>query len=139
MAVLGSHQTGSGDLNSSCGKVKMETSWQVMTVLNTLCSHISRTQGVDTGSTNPTPTFFWERIFTPRSLNYDVRYPRDCIEILRSRPFKFSARSCNKWALNRVILCGDSAHVFPPCKFSNILNSIPLPFLALMRRSAKLE
>lgn len=43
-----------------------------------------------------------------------VQYPADCIEILRSRPFSFSARSCNKWAEGRVIISGDAAHVFPP-------------------------
>ncbi|KAJ6114339.1 monooxygenase [Penicillium sp. IBT 16267x] len=47
-------------------------------------------------------------------LKHDVSFPEDCIEVLRSRPFSFSARSCNKWALDRVILCGDAAHVFPP-------------------------
>ncbi|KAJ5918024.1 monooxygenase [Penicillium verhagenii] len=47
-------------------------------------------------------------------LKEDVGFPEDCIEVLRSRPFSFSARSCNKWALDRVILCGDAAHVFPP-------------------------
>ena len=45
---------------------------------------------------------------------HSVQYPDDCIKVIRSRPFTFSARSCNKWALKRVILCGDSAHVFPP-------------------------
>jgi hypothetical protein len=44
-----------------------------------------------------------------------VAYPEDCIETLRASPFLFAARSCNKWALGRVLLCGDSAHVFPPC------------------------
>ncbi|KAK7178052.1 putative monooxygenase [Paraphaeosphaeria sporulosa] len=44
----------------------------------------------------------------------EIQFPSDCIEVLRSRPFNFSARSCNKWALNRAILCGDAAHVFPP-------------------------
>ncbi|KIW12496.1 hypothetical protein PV08_09773 [Exophiala spinifera] len=43
-----------------------------------------------------------------------VRFPEDCIKTLRSRPFSFVARSCNKWALGRVILAGDAAHVFPP-------------------------
>lgn len=43
-----------------------------------------------------------------------VKFPEDCIEVLRSRPFSFQARSCNKWALGRVILAGDAAHVFPP-------------------------
>ncbi|KAG0645327.1 3-(3-hydroxy-phenyl)propionate 3-hydroxycinnamic acid hydroxylase [Hyphodiscus hymeniophilus] len=47
-------------------------------------------------------------------LEADVTFPEDCIEVIRSRPFTFSARSCNKWSLGRVILCGDAAHVFPP-------------------------
>ncbi|ETN41349.1 uncharacterized protein HMPREF1541_03284 [Cyphellophora europaea CBS 101466] len=47
-------------------------------------------------------------------LRQDVRFPKDCIEVLRSRPFSFQARSCNRWAAGRVILAGDAAHVFPP-------------------------
>ncbi|KAL5324759.1 hypothetical protein ACEPPN_005876 [Leptodophora sp. 'Broadleaf-Isolate-01'] len=47
-------------------------------------------------------------------LPHDLSYPEDCITVLRSRPFTFSARSCNRWAQGRVILCGDAAHVFPP-------------------------
>ncbi|KAL4743714.1 hypothetical protein BDV11DRAFT_214225 [Aspergillus similis] len=47
-------------------------------------------------------------------LSQDVQYPEDCISVLRSRPFRFSARSCNKWSHGRVVLCGDAAHVFPP-------------------------
>lgn len=47
-------------------------------------------------------------------LHHDVQFPEDCITVLRSRPFSFQARSCNKWALGRVILAGDAAHVFPP-------------------------
>ena len=47
-------------------------------------------------------------------LKEDVAFPEDCITTLRSRPFNFSARSCNKWALGRVVLAGDAAHVFPP-------------------------
>lgn len=43
-----------------------------------------------------------------------ITFPQDCIEVLRCRPFRFSARSCNKWSLGRVLLCGDAAHVFPP-------------------------
>ncbi|KAF4336948.1 monooxygenase [Fusarium beomiforme] len=43
-----------------------------------------------------------------------ITYPLDCIQVLRCRPFRFSARSCNKWSLGRVVLCGDAAHVFPP-------------------------
>jgi 2-polyprenyl-6-methoxyphenol hydroxylase-like FAD-dependent oxidoreductase len=47
-------------------------------------------------------------------LNHPISFPEDCIEVLRCRPFKFAARCCNKWALGRVILTGDAAHVFPP-------------------------
>ncbi|KAL4877857.1 hypothetical protein BJY04DRAFT_209598 [Aspergillus karnatakaensis] len=47
-------------------------------------------------------------------LDQDVQFPEDCIRVLRSRPFRFSARSCNRWAQGRVVLCGDAAHVFPP-------------------------
>ncbi|KIW76003.1 hypothetical protein Z517_10748 [Fonsecaea pedrosoi CBS 271.37] len=43
-----------------------------------------------------------------------VQYPLDCIHVLRSRPFTFAARSCNKWTVGRLILCGDAAHVMPP-------------------------
>lgn len=44
----------------------------------------------------------------------EIQYPSDCIEVLRSRPFQFAAKSCNRWSRDRVILCGDAAHVFPP-------------------------
>ncbi|KAJ5936560.1 hypothetical protein N7466_003010 [Penicillium verhagenii] len=47
-------------------------------------------------------------------LTQDVQFPEECIHVLRSRPFRFSARSCNKWSHGRVVLCGDAAHVFPP-------------------------
>lgn len=55
-------------------------------------------------------------------LSKDVEYPQDCIETLRCRHFQFSARSCNRWALGRVIICGDAAHVFPPCKIETFPN-----------------
>lgn len=48
-------------------------------------------------------------------LEKPVQFPADCIDVLRSRPFTFSARSCNRWNLGRVVLCGDAAHVMPPC------------------------
>ncbi|KAJ5564452.1 hypothetical protein N7513_000694 [Penicillium frequentans] len=47
-------------------------------------------------------------------LSKDIAFPEDCIQVLRCRPFNFSARSCNRWSDGRVILCGDAAHVFPP-------------------------
>lgn len=43
-----------------------------------------------------------------------VKFPTDCITTLRSRPFTFVARSCNRWADGRVVIAGDAAHVFPP-------------------------
>lgn len=57
-------------------------------------------------------------------LSQPVQFPADCIRTLRSRPFSFMARSCNKWALGRVILAGDAAHVFPPfgkCQHSDLV------------------
>ncbi|KAK4551608.1 hypothetical protein LTR86_011032 [Recurvomyces mirabilis] len=47
-------------------------------------------------------------------LPLQVSYPEDCIITLRSRPFSFLARSCNMWAMGRVVIAGDAAHVFPP-------------------------
>ncbi|KEF60384.1 uncharacterized protein A1O9_01944 [Exophiala aquamarina CBS 119918] len=47
-------------------------------------------------------------------LDHPIRFPEDCIDTLRSRPFSFVARSCNRWSRGRVVLAGDAAHVFPP-------------------------
>ncbi|KAI1269611.1 FAD/NAD(P)-binding domain-containing protein [Xylariaceae sp. FL1019] len=44
----------------------------------------------------------------------EVIYPRDCINILRCRPFRFTHKVVNKWFEDRTILIGDAAHVFPP-------------------------
>ncbi|OTB01147.1 hypothetical protein M426DRAFT_14720 [Hypoxylon sp. CI-4A] len=44
----------------------------------------------------------------------EVTYPRDCIEVLRCRPYLFSLQVVNKWFDDRTILIGDAAHVFPP-------------------------
>lgn len=48
-------------------------------------------------------------LFTER-----VQFPRDCIEIVRCRPFRFVHKVVNKWFADRTILIGDAAHVFPP-------------------------
>jgi 2-polyprenyl-6-methoxyphenol hydroxylase-like FAD-dependent oxidoreductase len=48
-------------------------------------------------------------------LSEDVMFPEDCVEVLRCRPYRFQARSCDRWSLGRVALLGDAAHVFPPC------------------------
>ncbi|KAF7125583.1 hypothetical protein CNMCM5793_001800 [Aspergillus hiratsukae] len=66
---------------------------------------------------------FWEQL-TPlitRSIRplhsgcpVEVTFPRDCIEVLRCRPFRFSHRVVNKWFAERTLLIGDAAHVFPP-------------------------
>ncbi|KAI1281844.1 hypothetical protein F5Y07DRAFT_386621 [Xylaria sp. FL0933] len=44
----------------------------------------------------------------------EVTYPRDCIEIRRCQPFRFTHKVVNKWFDDRTILIGDAAHVFPP-------------------------
>lgn len=43
-----------------------------------------------------------------------VMFPKDCIEILRCRPFTFTHKIVNQWFDGRTILIGDAAHVFPP-------------------------
>ncbi|KAH7024515.1 uncharacterized protein B0I36DRAFT_376481 [Microdochium trichocladiopsis] len=43
-----------------------------------------------------------------------VAFPRDCIQILRCRPFKFVHKCVDRWFDGRTILIGDAAHVFPP-------------------------
>ena len=73
--------------------------------------------GTNMATSEETAKIIYPYITHPGSrygLQHPVSYPADCIETLRSRPFSFSARSCNKWALGRVIITGDAAHVFPP-------------------------
>ncbi|KAB5549442.1 hypothetical protein GE09DRAFT_1126451 [Coniochaeta sp. 2T2.1] len=66
----------------------------------------------------------WEHLMPNITLDEDpgrgvafgktVEYPRDCIEILRCRPFKFVHKCVNRWFDKRTMLIGDAAHVFPP-------------------------
>lgn len=49
-----------------------------------------------------------------RKLPGFVQFPRDCIEIIRCRPFRFVHKVVNKWFDKRTVLIGDAAHVFPP-------------------------
>jgi 2-polyprenyl-6-methoxyphenol hydroxylase-like FAD-dependent oxidoreductase len=66
---------------------------------------------------------FWLRFapFTMRpgscfgpSITEPVHFPRNCIEVIRCRPFRFAAKVANKWYHGRTIVIGDAAHVFPP-------------------------
>jgi hypothetical protein len=41
-----------------------------------------------------------------------LSFPEDRIEILRPRPFSFSARSCGNPALGKMIFCIDASHIF---------------------------
>ncbi|EED14951.1 conserved hypothetical protein [Talaromyces stipitatus ATCC 10500] len=43
-----------------------------------------------------------------------ISYPRDCIKVLRCRPFRFATKVVNRWFHNTTMLIGDAAHVFPP-------------------------
>ncbi|KAK3688882.1 hypothetical protein B0T22DRAFT_407582 [Podospora appendiculata] len=43
-----------------------------------------------------------------------VEFPRDCIEVVRCRPFTFATKVVNKWYARNTLLIGDAAHVFPP-------------------------
>ena len=59
-------------------------------------------------------------------LKKEVFWPLDYIDCIRSQQFSFSVRSCNIWALGRVILCGDAAHAFLPRKYLLRSPLIPL-------------
>ncbi|PGG97441.1 hypothetical protein AJ79_09202 [Helicocarpus griseus UAMH5409] len=43
-----------------------------------------------------------------------VEFPRDCIQIVRCRPFTFATKVINRWYCRKTMLIGDAAHVFPP-------------------------
>jgi hypothetical protein len=48
------------------------------------------------------------------NLKDNVQFPEDCMDLRVCSPYKFAARMCNMWHVGRVLLAGDSAHVFPP-------------------------
>ncbi|PMD28873.1 FAD/NAD(P)-binding domain-containing protein [Hyaloscypha variabilis F] len=54
----------------------------------------------------------------------EVCFPRDCIEVLRCRPFTFTQKVVNKWFDDRTIIIGDAAHVFPPFGGQGIASGI---------------
>ncbi|KAK0637352.1 hypothetical protein B0T17DRAFT_651931 [Bombardia bombarda] len=43
-----------------------------------------------------------------------ISFPRDCVTLLRCRPFNFATKVVNRWYHNSTLLIGNAAHVFPP-------------------------
>lgn len=64
------------------------------------------------------------KIMTESDGTTEVTFPRDCIEVLRCRPFRFNHRVVNKWFDNRTVLIGDAAHVFPPFGGQGVVSGI---------------
>ena len=78
-------------------------------------------------------TVFWKNL-TP-SITHDtssipglaepMTYPRDCIKVLRCRPFTFVQKVAGPaWHHKRTIIIGDAAHVFPPFGGQGIASGI---------------
>lgn len=61
-----------------------------------------------------TPMITRENDSNGQRFTQPVSYPRDCIEVLRCRPFRFTHKVVNRWFDKQTILIGDAAHVFPP-------------------------
>ncbi|KAH3941786.1 hypothetical protein HBI24_215620 [Parastagonospora nodorum] len=58
------------------------------------------------------------------SFSQQVQYPKDCIEIIRCRPYHFVHKVVNKWFSGKTILIGDAAHIFPPFAGQGIASGI---------------
>jgi hypothetical protein len=108
-----------GDWNSSCKKAKIQCSCLAMPKRWRFLCLTSLTRAPNTGMRNVNMLKFDEEeliVIVIRIADSNIAFPSDCIEVIRSRPFAFSARRCNKFSVDRVLLAGDAAHVFPPCK-----------------------
>lgn len=108
----------SGGLKPPCRKMKMHRKYHSHTKLKKLYSHISRIRATVMGRIiRGTRNLSNSQLITIR-LTHTVQFPEDCLKLLNSSPYTYAARTCNDWALGRVILAGDAAHVFPPCTVS---------------------
>jgi 2-polyprenyl-6-methoxyphenol hydroxylase-like FAD-dependent oxidoreductase len=71
-----------------------------------------------------TPMITREEDTTGRKFGLSLSYPRDCIKVLRCRPFRFTQKVVNRWFHKRTVLIGDAAHVFPPFAGQGIASGI---------------
>ena len=114
---LDSLQKDCGGSNLLCRKVRTQCLCRAMKKQWKSLCHTSLIPAQNMGKLGVTRLKIATRELTvTRISDSSITFPSDCINVLRSRPFAFSARRCNKFSVDRVLLAGDAAHVFPPCK-----------------------
>lgn len=71
-----------------------------------------------------TPMIIRTQCDDSRTFEEPAIFPRDCIQVLRCRPFTFTHKVVNRWYHGKTVLIGDAAHVFPPFGGQGIASGI---------------
>lgn len=69
-----------------------------------------------------------------RRFDKAVAFPRECIEVLRCRPFTFAHKVVNKWHFKKNVLIGDAAHVVSHDAPETLVREILTKLVSTLRR-----